>query len=601
MVRLEPAAGARSSWSRFLRNALARSYRRLPPHRAGRRGWRAETPATLLTTAVSFRLVLSSTFCTRLTSVARPRTKLVRWRVSSLALVARRDEARLHQPVAQELSDPLGVAHRSCAPGRRTLGVEEPDLEAPSQDVEHRLPELPGALNPHGCSRPPSASRTGGANPRWSCRRCGSRAAIRRRQSGRSGRPRCVCGHRCRAALEEHFIGVSPAPRPRRRGGGRGYPCGKALLRAPKGRGSNHWCFGGIRVRLPFGPGAPGSHTTAVPATHARGEHTPIASPPVRHRRRMPTSPANYRPKVSRRVAGLLGYDARRTSADRHLDPQLPQPPHQPVHGAAGLVGARVVGPELAIRLAAGDDVVGNDQEAVGDRHNRPARHAGRRRAGTARRGRPLSSAPRRALPGPTRSSARRCPCAISRSAVARRSHCCRGRRPPTRPGGRASGTRMCPGRPRRPAAPPSRSRSRDGVQELDDVLGLVGRASLGDLRVEARDRLVEPVDLREQLGQQEAVVRLEPAARAALQLVALLAQLALGESASTVTSSSPSSRAARMARPETPATLLTGGELQVGALQHLLHRLTSVARPRARSWCAGVSSRSSRWWRAAG
>ena len=44
---------------------------------------RPETPATLLTTAVSFRLVLSSTFCTRLTSVARPRTKFVRCRASS--------------------------------------------------------------------------------------------------------------------------------------------------------------------------------------------------------------------------------------------------------------------------------------------------------------------------------------------------------------------------------------------------------------------------------------------------------------------------------------------------------------------------------------
>ncbi len=62
-------------------------------------------------------------------------------------------------------------------------------------------------------------------------------------------------------------------------------PCGKALLRAPGDRGSNHWCFRGIPVRLPFGLGAPGSIATAVPATHAGGSIPRFASPLVRQRR----------------------------------------------------------------------------------------------------------------------------------------------------------------------------------------------------------------------------------------------------------------------------------------------------------------------------
>jgi hypothetical protein len=67
-------------------------------------------------------------------------------------------------------------------------------------------------------------------------------------------------------------------------------------------------------------------------------------------------------------------------------------------------------------------------------------------------------------------------------------------------------------------------------VEQVDHGLPLVGGTASADLRVEARDRLVQAVDLREQLGQEEAVVRLKPAPERLLALGALLALRALGE-----------------------------------------------------------------------
>ena len=138
-----------------------------------------------------------------------------------------------------------------------------------------------------GCSRPRRASRTGGATPQSSCRRCGSRAATRRRRSARCGRPRpCACGQRCRRSAGSGSPGVSLLlPSHGVALAGADTPCRKALLRAPEGRGSNHWCFRGIPARLPFGLEAPGSIATAVPATHAGGSIPRFASPLVRQRR----------------------------------------------------------------------------------------------------------------------------------------------------------------------------------------------------------------------------------------------------------------------------------------------------------------------------
>ena len=61
--------------------------------------------------------------------------------LAQLALRARRDEARPHQPVAQQLRQPFGVAHVGLAAGDGldVLGVEQPDREAALQQVEDRV------------------------------------------------------------------------------------------------------------------------------------------------------------------------------------------------------------------------------------------------------------------------------------------------------------------------------------------------------------------------------------------------------------------------------------------------------------------------------
>ncbi len=67
--------------------------------------------------------------------------------VAQLALWPRRDEARTHQAVGQQLGDPLGILDVRLAPGHGldVLGVEQPDLERTFEEVEDRLPELPSA------------------------------------------------------------------------------------------------------------------------------------------------------------------------------------------------------------------------------------------------------------------------------------------------------------------------------------------------------------------------------------------------------------------------------------------------------------------------
>ncbi|HSH82792.1 MAG TPA: hypothetical protein VLA19_30030 [Herpetosiphonaceae bacterium] len=66
----------------------------------------------------------------------------------------------------------------------------------------------------------------------------------------------------------------------------------------------------------------------------------------------------------------------RRVSGNGHFDPQLPQPLHQPIHDGHRPTALQVVGPELVIGRAPGHDVVGDDQQPVGDRHDGPLRAA---------------------------------------------------------------------------------------------------------------------------------------------------------------------------------------------------------------------------------
>lgn len=67
--------------------------------------------------------------------------------LAQLALVARRDEAGTHQPVPQQLGDPLRVLHVGLATGHglAVLRVQQPHREGALQQVVDRLPVVAGA------------------------------------------------------------------------------------------------------------------------------------------------------------------------------------------------------------------------------------------------------------------------------------------------------------------------------------------------------------------------------------------------------------------------------------------------------------------------
>ena len=66
-------------------------------------------------------------------------------------IVRRRHEARAHQPVRDQLADPLRVLHIRFPAGdiAKVLSVQEPALEPILQYAEHRLPVHAGRLHPH--------------------------------------------------------------------------------------------------------------------------------------------------------------------------------------------------------------------------------------------------------------------------------------------------------------------------------------------------------------------------------------------------------------------------------------------------------------------
>ena len=87
-----------------------------------------------------------------------------------VALGPRRDEARAHQAMRQQLGDPLGAFDVGLAPrqGLDVRRVEQPDLEGTFEQVEDRLPELARALEADmraaaRSARPSSASCLDGA------------------------------------------------------------------------------------------------------------------------------------------------------------------------------------------------------------------------------------------------------------------------------------------------------------------------------------------------------------------------------------------------------------------------------------------------------
>jgi hypothetical protein len=69
--------------------------------------------------------------------------------VAQVALRPWRDETGPHQSMTEQLGDPLRVLDIGLAARDRldVLGIEQPDLEAPLQNVVHRLPILAGALH----------------------------------------------------------------------------------------------------------------------------------------------------------------------------------------------------------------------------------------------------------------------------------------------------------------------------------------------------------------------------------------------------------------------------------------------------------------------
>ena len=98
-------------------------------------------------------LAPSNTFCTRLQSVARVRTKLARWR-ARVAQVADRhgwDKTGTQQSVLQQLGQPLrifdiGLTARHMLDMRR---VDQQDFDYSFEDIEDRLPVFACALYRH--------------------------------------------------------------------------------------------------------------------------------------------------------------------------------------------------------------------------------------------------------------------------------------------------------------------------------------------------------------------------------------------------------------------------------------------------------------------
>src|SRR6266545_4165462 len=118
--------------------------------------------------------------------------------------------------------------------------------------------------------------------------------------------------------------------------------------------------------------------------------------------------------------------------------------------------GEEPVLPELVVGEAAGEHVVGGDEDRVADGRQPPSwLPGGPSISRTASRGRCLSSCLRRGRPAPGRPGATSNPCGSGPSDACRRTRRCQGTSRPTRRGGDGWGTGSCPCRSPRGATPP--------------------------------------------------------------------------------------------------------------------------------------------------
>ena len=201
-----------------------------------------------------------------------------------VALVPRGDEAGAHQAVAQQFGEPPRVADVRLAArhGLQVSRVEQPDREAPLQDVMHRLPVLSRALEPDmgaAVAAQPVRHRQqlrgrGAEGPRL-CHRPATRAG---RHQADHHRP--LVDIDPRAALEDHLHGtLLPPRRSRARGAARGGPLGQNLPDALPPSGAAAAGTWGPPGQTDMQARRTRWGATTVPAARVRRKHTPIFMP----------------------------------------------------------------------------------------------------------------------------------------------------------------------------------------------------------------------------------------------------------------------------------------------------------------------------------